>query len=179
MNPTGQLGYLIDYDSRTSEAQPLLDLIKRYILRSRVKVRDASDEYDVWGVWGSPGEEEGAERHWKWAENSGVVEPVWNSTDTWPWGSKDEVLHDRRAPGMGKRLLVRKGELRAYPTVQSLIFWHEINTILAMEASSHEMASSDDYTLHRILHGVPEGLIDIPAMQAFPMESNLDFMGGC
>jgi folate-binding Fe-S cluster repair protein YgfZ len=41
------------------------------------------------------------------------------------------------------------------------------------------MASSDDYTLHRILHGVPEGLIDIPVMQAFPMESNLDFMGGC
>jgi folate-binding Fe-S cluster repair protein YgfZ len=129
MNPTGQLGYLIDYDSRTSEAQPLLDLIKRYILRSRVKVRDASDEYDVWGVWGSSGEEEGTERHWKWAKNSGVVEPVWNSTDTWPWGSKDEVLHDRRAPGMGKRLLVRKGDLRAYPTVQSLIFWHEINTV--------------------------------------------------
>ncbi|KAJ7667956.1 Aminomethyltransferase folate-binding domain-containing protein [Mycena polygramma] len=159
MNPTGQLGYLIDYDSRPSEAPPLFDLIKRYILRSRVKVRDVSDEYDVWGVWGSPGEEGPTEKHWKWAENSGVAEPVWNSADEWPWGSKNELLYDRRAPGMGKRLLVRKGDLPP-------------------EGSSHETASSDAYTLHRILHGVPEGLTDIPAMHAFPMESNLDFMGG-
>ncbi|KAJ7498986.1 Aminomethyltransferase folate-binding domain-containing protein [Mycena latifolia] len=158
-NPTGQRGYLIDYDSRPSEAPPLLDLIKRYILRSRVKVRDASDEYDVWGVWGSPGEEAEAERTWKWAENSGVAEPAWNSTEKWPWGVQDEALQDRRAPGMGRRLLVRKGDLPP-------------------EASSHDLASSDAYTLHRILHGVPEGLIDMPAMQAFPMDSNLDFMGG-
>ncbi|KAJ6599129.1 Aminomethyltransferase folate-binding domain-containing protein [Mycena vulgaris] len=157
-NATGQRGYLIDYDSRPSEATPLLDLIKRYILRSRVKVRDASDEYDVWGVWGSSVGGE-AERHWKWAESSGVAEPAWNSTDEWPWGSQDESLHDRRAPGMGRRLLVRKGDLPP-------------------EASSHDLASSDAYTLHRILHGVPEGLTDIPAMQAFPMDSNLDFMGG-
>ncbi|KAJ7179188.1 Aminomethyltransferase folate-binding domain-containing protein [Mycena filopes] len=159
MNPTGQPGYLIDYDSRPSEAPPLLDLIKRYVLRSRVKVRDASDEYDVWGVWGSPGEEADVERRWKWAENSGAAEPVWNTADEWPWGSKHEIIHDRRAPGMGNRLLVRKGDLPA-------------------EASSHLVASSDDYTLHRILHGVPEGLTDMPAMQAFPMDSNLDFMGG-
>lgn len=38
--------------------------------------------------------------------------------------------------------------------------------------------TADDYTLHRILHGVPEGREDMPAMQAFPMDSNLDFMGG-
>jgi hypothetical protein len=46
-----------------------------------------------------------------------VAEPQWDETAEWPWGSEDEVLHDRRAPGMGKRLLVRKGDLRAYPTV--------------------------------------------------------------
>ncbi|KAJ7047436.1 Aminomethyltransferase folate-binding domain-containing protein [Mycena alexandri] len=159
MNPAGQLGYLIDYDSRPSEATPLLDLIKRYVLRSRVKVRDASDEYDVWGVWGSPGEEADTERRWKWAESSGVAEPAWNAADEWPWGSQHEVLRDRRAPGMGNRLLVRKGDLPA-------------------AASSHLVATSDAYTLHRILHGVPEGLTDMPAMQAFPMDSNLDFMGG-
>ncbi|KAJ7129754.1 Aminomethyltransferase folate-binding domain-containing protein [Mycena epipterygia] len=157
--PDGQRGYLIDYDSRPSEAPPLLGLLKRYILRSRVKVRDASDEYDVWGAWGLPSEEEESKRHWKWAENSGVAEPAWNSTDEWPWGSKDEAINDRRAPGMGRRLLVRKGDL-------------------PLESSSHDLASSNAYTLHRILHGVPEGLTDIPAMQAFPMDSNLDFMGG-
>jgi len=31
--------------------------------------------------------------------------------------------------------------------------------------------------LHRIIHGVPEGVGDIPPMKAFPMESNLDVMG--
>ncbi|KAF7352849.1 Aminomethyltransferase folate-binding domain-containing protein [Mycena venus] len=64
-----------------------------------------------------------------------------------------------RAPGMGKRLLIRKGDSPP-------------------EASSHEMAFPEAYTLHRILHGVPEGHTDMPAMQAFPMDSNLDFMGG-
>ncbi|KAJ7283717.1 Aminomethyltransferase folate-binding domain-containing protein [Mycena rebaudengoi] len=159
-DPTGRQGYLIDYDSRPSEAVPLLNLIKRYILRSRVKVRDASEEYDVWAAWNSPGDEyREPERTWKWAESAGVAEPAWNSADEWPWGSKEEMIHDRRAPGMGRRLLVRKGDL-------------------PQEASSHELASSDAYTLHRILHGVPEGQTDIPPMQAFPMDSNMDFMGG-
>ena len=49
---------------------------------------------------------------------------------------------------------------------------------LAGEASTHDLASRDDYTLHRVLHGVPEGNIDIAPMHAFPMESNLDIMGG-
>ncbi|KAJ6515960.1 Aminomethyltransferase folate-binding domain-containing protein [Mycena sanguinolenta] len=156
---TGQPGYLIDYDSRPSESPPLLDLIKRYKLRSKIKVRDASDEYDVWGAWGTSVEDQKVEKHWKWAENSGVVEPEWNKTGEWPWGSQDEVLHDRRAPGMGKRLLIRTGDRPP-------------------EASSHEVAFPEAYTLHRILHGVPEGHTDMPAMQAFPMDSNLDFMGG-
>jgi transferase CAF17, mitochondrial len=42
----------------------------------------------------------------------------------------------------------------------------------------HDVVHSDDYTLHRILHGVPEGISDIPPMHAFPMDSNLDVMGG-
>lgn len=50
---------------------------------------------------------------------------------------------------------------------------------IAQEISDHDVTSSDQYTLHRILHGVPEGHIDIPAMHAFPMDSNLDVMGGC
>ena len=33
--------------------------------------------------------------------------------------------------------------------------------------------------MHRIIHGVPEGVNDIPPMQAFPIESNLDVMGAC
>lgn len=50
---------------------------------------------------------------------------------------------------------------------------------IAKESSTHDIASSDAYTYNRILHAVPEGIDDIPPMKAFPMESNLDMMGGC
>jgi hypothetical protein len=49
----------------------------------------------------------------------------------------------------------------------------------AQELATHDLVSAEDYVLHRLLHGVPEGLPDIPPMQAFPMDSNLDAMGGC
>ncbi|KAG6817431.1 hypothetical protein H0H87_008599 [Tephrocybe sp. NHM501043] len=133
-----------------------MSLLKRYVLRSKVKIRDVSDQYDVWAVWGNAPIPEPT-RQWTWAR-SGVVEPKWAQSE-WPWGSKDESILDRRAPGMGKRLLVKKGSL-------------------PQETSDHELASFDAYTLHRILTGVPEGREDLPAMQAFPMESNLDIMGG-
>jgi hypothetical protein len=47
----------------------------------------------------------------------------------------------------------------------------------ALQVSNHDVAPSEAYTAHRILHGVPEGVIDIPPLHAFPMESNLDVMG--
>jgi len=59
---------------------------------------------------------------------------------------------------MGQRLLVRKGDR-------------------PQEASIHDIASPEDYLLHRIQMGVPEGVTDIQSMHAFPMESNLDIMG--
>jgi folate-binding Fe-S cluster repair protein YgfZ len=49
---------------------------------------------------------------------------------------------------------------------------------VAQETSTHDEGVPDDYLLHRIIHGVPEGVNDIPPMQAFPMESNMDVMGG-
>ena len=48
----------------------------------------------------------------------------------------------------------------------------------ASSKATHDVATAEDYILHRILHGVPEGPIDIPPVQAFPMDSNFDFMGG-
>ncbi|GLB33738.1 putative aminomethyltransferase folate-binding domain-containing protein [Lyophyllum shimeji] len=151
----GKRGYLLDYDPRPSEAPPLLPLLKRYVLRSKVKIRDVSEQYSVWAAWGNSTPE--PPREWSWAR-SGVVEPRWKA-DEWPWGRKEESILDRRAVGMGRRFLVQQGTL-------------------PQETSDHELAASDAYTLHRILHGVPEGQVDIPAMQAFPMESNMDIMGG-
>ena len=50
---------------------------------------------------------------------------------------------------------------------------------VAQETSTHDEGVPDDYLLHRIIHGIPEGVNDIPPLQAFPMESNMDVMGGC
>ncbi|KAI0722962.1 Aminomethyltransferase folate-binding domain-containing protein [Earliella scabrosa] len=157
--PAGRQGYLIEYDGQPSEAPPLMPMLKRYVLRSKVKLRDVTEEYDVWAAWGSEKEKSWeTERTWDFAR-SGVIEPVWDKDGEWPWGSTQGLLRDRRAVGMGHRLLVRKGDR-------------------PQEASSHDVASSDAYLLHRISHGVPEGSTDIPPMHAFPMDSNLDLMGG-
>ncbi|KAF8528856.1 Aminomethyltransferase folate-binding domain-containing protein [Hysterangium stoloniferum] len=152
-----QDGFLIEYDARPSAAPPLLSLLKRYVLRSKVKVKDVSDQWDVWASWRT-GTSVEDDRKWRWAQ-SGVVEPVWNAHDS-PWGGVHDplILHDRRAHNMGVRRLNRKGDLPP-------------------ESSNHEIVPSEAYTLHRITHGVPEGIDDIPPLQAFPMESNLDIMG--
>ena len=101
--------YIIEYDARPSSAPPLVSLLKRYILRSKVKVKDVSDEWDVWGSWGTAAAAD--DRTWRWGR-SGAVEPIWDA-EKWPWGGQDgHSLLDRRAHGMGKRVLVRKGDRR-------------------------------------------------------------------
>ncbi|KAG6820097.1 hypothetical protein H0H93_005409 [Arthromyces matolae] len=152
----GKPNYILDYDPRPSEAPSLMTMLKRYILRSKVKLRDVSEEYDIWAAWGNPAILDPA-RRWTWS-HSGVVQPSWE-TNEWPWGNDDNLVLDRRAPGMGKRFLVKKG---ARP----------------QEVSDHDLVTSDAYTLHRILSGVPEGQEDLPAVHAFPLESNIDIMGG-
>ncbi|KAL0577708.1 ccr4 associated factor [Marasmius crinis-equi] len=155
----GRPGYFLEYDSRPSEAPPLHDLLKRFVLRSKVKLRDATPEFDVWAAWNTEDKAAGMQKEWQFAK-SGAIEPMWPiTTEHWPWGLEDRVLIDRRAPGMGCRYLVRKGDK---PQV----------------TSSFDEVSSDMYTLHRILRGVPEGVHDITPAEAFPMESNLDIMGG-
>lgn len=52
-----------------------------------------------------------------------------------------------------------------------------ITLLLAQEAGTHDSLPTEEYLLHRIVHGVPEGILDIPPMHAFPMDSNLDIMG--
>jgi transferase CAF17, mitochondrial len=101
---------MIEFDSRPSSAPPLLDLLKRYVLRSKVKVKDVSDQWDVWAAWGTEARPD--DRRWRWS-GSGAVEPVW-PPDVWPWGGSQDTcsLLDRRAQGMGKRLLVPKGDTR-------------------------------------------------------------------
>ncbi|KAJ3800402.1 Aminomethyltransferase folate-binding domain-containing protein [Lentinula aff. detonsa] len=154
----GRPAYVLEYDSHSSNNPSLHDLLKRYVLRAKVKIKDVSQEYDSWAAWGSEKDLEwDAQRDWLFAE-SHAIEPVWPPTEEWPWGSQEHIIRDRRAIGMGHRLLVRKGDQPP-------------------QASDHDGVPQDAYDLHRILHGVPEGHVDIVPNVAFPMDSNLDVMG--
>jgi folate-binding protein YgfZ len=129
------------------------------VLRTKVKVRDVSDEYDVWASWGSEREASWeTARKWRWAERSNIPEQLWEEGDA-PWGKDPLVLRDRRGVGMGQRRLVSNG-------------------IKPPEVSTHDTVTEEDYTIHRIVHGVPEGSHEIIPGASFPMEANLDVMGG-
>lgn len=110
----GAPGFLVEYDARPSEAPPLLAMLKRYVLRSKVKLRDVSEEYDVWAAWGSEKEKTWDDkRKWGLTRND-FMTPEWDENAAWPWGTTPGVIQDRRAPGMGHRLLVRKGNRRGF-----------------------------------------------------------------
>lgn len=110
-HPTDPTGFLIEHDARESEAPPLAAMLKRFVLRSKVKVAPVGDEWDVWASWGSPTPH--AERLWKWSR-SGCIEPVYAESVS-PWDAGRSVtLIDRRGPGLGKRMLVRKNDTRVF-----------------------------------------------------------------
>ncbi|KAL0949762.1 hypothetical protein HGRIS_009801 [Hohenbuehelia grisea] len=163
---TGKTGYLLEYDSSLSKPYPtaesglippLLSLLKQHVLRSKVKLRDVSEEYKVYATWGA--EVDNAFEHlrpWHYAK-SGVIEPMWPK-DRWPWGSEYEMILDRRSSGMGQRKLIKSSQ--------------------SLSSNDHDLGEPSAYLAHRIAHGVPEGIDDITPHAAFPMDCNLDIMGG-
>ncbi|TFK75976.1 Aminomethyltransferase folate-binding domain-containing protein [Pluteus cervinus] len=154
----GRRGFLLEFDNQQAEGTPLLTMLKRYVLRAKVKIRDVSGEYDVWAAWDDSKDASwDIERQWRWAR-SGAIEPMWDNSPEWPWGIGDGIIRDRRAIGMGRRLLVRKGDT-------------------PQEGSSSDPGNADDYLRHRLLTGIPEGSLDITPGHAFPMDCNLDVMG--
>jgi len=107
-------GFLLEYDQTESEATPLLAYLKRHVLRSKVKIRQLTDEVDIWATWGSEADKSWeSPRQWNWGRG-GAVEPVW-SGDEWHWGTQQGVFLDRRAVGLGRRLISRKSDPRTSP----------------------------------------------------------------
>lgn len=72
-------------------------------------------------------------------------------------------LTDSRAPGMGQRILLPSDA----DTIRDVPMLAELDT-----------APLSAYTIRRYLRGVPEGQREIPHDGAFPMNANLDIMGG-
>lgn len=153
--------------------------MKRFVLRSKVKIRDVTEDYSVWAHWELNNESDIGQRHWRHSEFSGVAEPVWPEGAPSPWilDSSTPSLRDMRAPGMGSRSLVRTGDRREFCSPR-LITTPLIISLQAQQAADHDEVDWKAYVSHRITQGVPEGFDDIGPSSALPMESNLDFMGG-
>ncbi|GAB5587569.1 ccr4 associated factor [Umbelopsis nana] len=130
--------------------------LKRYILRSKVKVRDVSSDYTIWSIWGP-----------STAHIRSVTHKDHPHHDKQPTGSlvkkegrvSDIGCVDPRVPNFGLRVVAKRDEPLALPT-------------------SFSELPSTEYTIRRILHGIPEGLDDLWSGQSLPLESNFDYMNG-
>lgn len=118
-----QLAYLIDHPKTAAESNELLSYIKKFILRSKVRVRDVTEEHEVWSSWGESFYDDVHVRP-TWKEGSGgAAEPTWSIADLEAAaaskmsdvkGQAAASAWDFRAgwgrEGMGRRHLVRSGD---------------------------------------------------------------------
>ncbi|CAO0800705.1 unnamed protein product [Mucor circinelloides] len=135
--------FIIDCPSATKTT--FLRHLKRYILRAKVKVRDCSEEYKLWHIWG----------------------PALNKED--PALVKKEKRFsdigcmDPRIPGFGYRAV-----LPADQDVQHIL----------PASGQFEALHEEEYTIRRMLQGLPEGPDDLWPEVSLPLESNFDYMNG-
>ncbi|KAK0125446.1 ccr4 associated factor [Cadophora gregata] len=146
-------GWLIEVDAK--EAVVLAKHIKRYKLRAKFDVRVLDvGERGVWSVW-----EEGGKDGWTMHSLGGEESESGTAPTLSSVGGKEGVIScpDKRAPGMGRRLLLPGG---SKPEVDV------------------QETTEDVYRVRRYLKGVAEGQDELVREQALPQESNVDFMGG-
>jgi folate-binding Fe-S cluster repair protein YgfZ len=157
--------YVIDCPASTKDI--FLHHLKRYLLRSKVKIRDCSEEYKLWQVWGNA--------------SANHLEPNLIKKDM---RLSDIGCTDPRVPGFGYRAVL-KADQSKYIKGKSYILkkWFLIIVILGVEnilpeTGDFKQLSSEEYTIRRILHGIPEGVQDIWPETSLPLESNFDYMNG-
>ena len=174
--------YLISHESPPGHPAPLQTFLPPFRLRSKVRIRDVSDQWECWSAWGS---EDGAGpiRNWRMG-SGGAAESVWRFDDEQGYpglGEGEVACLDLRAGfgngGMGRQILVPRGKPR---TPRPSTSWPLTSSGIdsASLTSSHDPASTEDYHLHRMLIGVPEGPSEIAPGSALPLESCMDVQAG-
>lgn len=114
--PTTSPSYIIEHSFTPSS--DLLHYLKKFILRSKIRLNPLPTSYDIYSVWGSAGGPE--ERTWKMG-NGGSGEPHWSVEG----GSAGEGLKEGEVgvwdlrggvggEGMGRRVLVPTGSARVF-----------------------------------------------------------------
>jgi hypothetical protein len=123
--PTKPGTYLIAHERTSPElATPLHTLLPPFRLRSKVRFKDVTSEWDVWAAWGHDegvasgpapsatwrfGSGGAAERLWSWEGGAGGVAPLGvSATEAGCW----DLRAGWGAEGMGRKLFVPKGEKR-------------------------------------------------------------------
>lgn len=126
---TPEPSLLMEVDEKI--ASDLLKFIRRFKLRSKVKITDVSSEWDVYQAWGPNAQGD--------------------------LGDAALAFRDVRTPDMGWRILARAGAEAPVPGTP---------------------VSFDEYTVHRMLNGVPEGADELVNGSSLPLESCIDYMHG-
>ncbi|CAD6573639.1 MAG: ccr4 associated factor [Cyphobasidiales sp. Tagirdzhanova-0007] len=143
--------FLVDHSRAVNSTIPsLLAYIKRYILRSKVRVKNADDEYRLWAVF----------RHPLHVSNEAADTAVEQELEQLASSGRGHWWRDKRSAQLGYRLLLP-------PSSSS-----------SVETSSFQSSLPTYHTLLRVLSNVPEVSSDLVPNQALPLESNMDIMGG-
>lgn len=132
-----------------AEVERLAAWMMRYRLRAKVRIRVCGvGEWGVWSVW-DDGE--------KWTPHEMVSSAAASSVRQDGAGIG---CVDARAPGMGRRVVVcGDGKPEGW-------------------GDALQEAGLGQYTVRRMLRGVPEGQGEIGRETALPLESCMDYMGG-
>ena len=151
--------FLIEHHEAIST--PLLTFLKRFILRSKVKMTDVSQDWRVDVAF--PGQ-------------------IGSTLDYQQLKDSTGLRHDSRAANatLGKRFLRYSNEARKPEDVFQR-WWHEQSRSeneWRQQQPRPEIVDENYYHMHRIRLGIPEGPDDLIPGTSIPLESNLDYMGG-
>lgn len=139
--------FIIDIPSSSKET--FMRHLRRYMLRSKVKLRDVSEEYNLWHIW-----EDSLNNHHQLSPT--LVKKEKRLSDI--------GCHDPRIAGFGYRAV--------FPVDGKIE--HAVNEI----GKDFKKLESKEYTIRRILQGLPEGTDDLWPESSLPLESNFDYMNG-
>lgn len=154
-------GFLIEVDA--NQVHALAAHLKKYKLRARVRIRVVDvGEWEVWSAWRRDNEARTESRQTSSSPAADEVAEEEADADA----SMEIGCVDRRAPGMGHRVLLRGSTAKDTDKAS-----HRLRT-------AGERVSVENYEVHRILLGVAEGQAEIVRETALPLESNMDYMGG-
>ncbi|TPX32455.1 aminomethyltransferase [Synchytrium microbalum] len=146
--------FIIDVDA--CAVQGLSQHLNKYKLRSKVKITDATSRYRAYQAWGPS-----VKALWTGGPSSSDAHTVGKVIPVGAMVSRPRFCDiggiDSRQADLGLRIVV------------------PVNSKVPVLTNQ---VPEEEYTLRRIMYGVPEGMDDYFHGSSLPLESNLDYMQG-